>query len=432
MNFNSKVKTNFNGGDLTSDSGLLLYKEFDNKIGFSQVIKENLSFDDNINHRKHKNEDVILQRIYQNATGYHADSDANDLRYDNIFQTILNKDILASQSNISRVNTKSNKENMKQLQKANYNLLDKTHNFKPPEEIIFDLDSTNCETYGDQYGSAYNYHYGANGYHPLLMFDGATGDLIKAKLRAGNVYTSRKAVRFVGPVFKKYSKRFKEIPLYLRGDSGFAKPGIYKIAEEHDILYTIRLKANAKLYDLAQPLEEKLIQKTQDNLYEKQVVYGQLNYKAVSWNKERKVIVKVEKPIGELTYNYSFIVANIKSWSTSEIVNFYCQRGTMENFIKDGKNGFAFAKMSSSKYWANANKLQQMLLAYNLNNWMRRLCFPESNKSDRIRTIRTKLIKIAGKIVKTGRYIYYKLASSCPNKKLFFRVLSNIQNLEFA
>ena len=432
MNFNSKVKTNFNGGDLTSDSGLLLYKEFDNEIGFSQVIKESLSFDDNIDHRIHKNKDVILQRIYQNAAGYHADSDANDLRYDNIFQTVLNKDVLASQSTISRVNTKSNKENMKQLQKANYKLLDKIHNFKPPEEIIFDLDSTNCETYGDQYGSAYNYHYGANGYHPLLMFDGITGDLIKAKLRAGNVYTSRKAVRFVGPVFKKYSKRFKEIPLYLRGDSGFAKPGIYKIAEEHDILYTIRLKANARLYDLAQSLEEKLIQKTQDNLYEKQVIYGQLNYKAVSWNKERKVIVKIEKPIGELTYNYTFIVTNIKSWSVSEIVHFYCQRGSMENFIKEGKNGFAFGKMSSSNYWTNANKLQQMLLAYNLNNWMRRLCFPESNKSDRIRTIRTKLIKIAGKIVKTGRYIYYKLASGCPNKKLFFRVLSNIQNLEFA
>ncbi|MCF8009140.1 MAG: transposase, partial [Halanaerobiales bacterium] len=108
MNFNSNLKLNFDGGNLTSDSGLLLYKEFDNEIGFSQVIKESLSFDDNIDHRIHKNEDVILQRIYQNAAGYHADSDANDLRYDNIFQTVLNKDILASQSTISRVNTKSN------------------------------------------------------------------------------------------------------------------------------------------------------------------------------------------------------------------------------------------------------------------------------------------------------------------------------------
>jgi len=104
----------------------------------------------------------------------------------------------------------------------------------------------------------------------------------------------------------------------------------------------------------------------------------------------------------------------------------------LENFITEGKNGFAFGKMSSSKYEANANKLQQMMLAYNLNNWLRRLCFPEHNKSDRIETIRTKLIKIAARIVKTGRYIYYKLAEGCPNKKLFFRVLDNIQNLKFS
>jgi len=432
MNFKSNLKLNFDGGNLTSDSGLLLYKEFDNKIGFNQEIKENLSLNDSVNHRNHENEDVILQRIYQNAAGYHADNDANDLRHDTTFQIVLDKKTLASQPTISRVNNKVNKENMKQLQRANFNLLDKIHTLSPPKEIIFDLDSTNCQTYGQQYGAAYNYHYGANGFHPLLMFDGVTGDLIKAKLRAGNVYTSRKAVKFIGPVFKKYSKKFRKIPLYLRADSGFAKPGIYRISEEHNIFYTIRLKANAKLYELANPFEEKLAQKMQGKLHEKQVVYGQFNYKAGSWKKERKVIVKIEKPKGQLTYNYIFIVTNIKNWPARKIVKFYCQRGTMENFIKEGKNGFAFGKMSSSEYWANANKLQQMVLAYNLNNWMRRLCFPIQNQSDRIRTIRTKLIKIAGRIVKTGRYIYYKLASSCPNKKLFFRVLTNIQKLEFA
>ncbi|MBS3812172.1 MAG: transposase [Halanaerobiales bacterium] len=206
-----------------------------------------------------------------------------------------------------------------------------------------------------------------------MMFDGVTGDLIKAKLKAGNVYTSRKAVRFVGPIFKKYNKKFREIPLYLRVDSGFAKPGIYEISEEHRILNVIRLKANAKLYGLAKPFEDKLSQKAQDNLYEKQVIYGQFNYKAGSWKKERKVIVKIEKTKGELTYNYTFIVTNLKKWSPSKIINFYCQRGTMENFIKEGKNGFAFGKMSSSEYWVNDNKLQQMVLAYNLNNWMRHL-----------------------------------------------------------
>lgn len=432
--FNSKLKINFKGGNLTSDSGLLLYKEFDNKIGFSQEIRNTVTIEDDVNHRKHENEDVIIQRIYQNAAGYHADDDADDLRLDTTYQLILEKETLASQPTISRLNTKVNSKHVNQLQTANFNLLDKIYSLESPERIIFDIDSTNSDTYGEQNGSAYNSHYSANGYHPLLMFDGVTGDAIKAELRAGNVYTSRKAVSFVGPVFKSYNKKYKNVPFFLRGDSGFAKPGLYKISEEHNIFYAIRLKANANLYKLAKPLEEKLSQNCKDNAYKKHVIYGEINYKAGSWDKSRRVIVKIEKQKGKLKncFTHTFIVTNIIGSKPKAIVKFYCQRGTMENFIKEGKNGFAFGKMSSTKYWANAYKLQQMLLAYNLNNWMRRLCFSKYYKSDRIGTIRTRLIKIAAKIVKTGRYIYYKLASSCPNKKLFFKVLENIQKLEFA
>ena len=432
MNFKSRIKLNFDGGNLTSDSGMLLYKQFDEKMGFSKEIRNSLNIKDDVNHRKHENEDVIMQRIYQNAAGYHADDDADDLRSDSVFQEILEKDDLASQPTISRVNNKVNKNTMKQLQTANFNLLDKVYASKPPEKIIFDLDSTNSETYGDQYGAAYNTHYGADGYHPLLMYDGNTGDLIKAELRSGNVYTSRQSVRFVGPLFKKYSKKFKNIPLYFRADSGFAMPGLYNISEEHDIFYTIRLKANSKLYDLAQPFTEKLAKKFKDNQYKKHVIYGEFEYQAQSWNKKRRVIVKIKKPKGKLTYEYTFIVTNINNWSPKKVFKFYCQRGTMENFIKEGKNGFAFGKMSSTEYWANANKLQQMVLAYNLNNWMRRLCFPGTTKSYRIETIRNRIIKIAARIVNRSKYAFYKLASSCPYKKLFYTIYENIQKLEFA
>ena len=102
MNFKSNLKINFNGGNLTSDSGMLLFKEFDNMIGFSQKISEIVNVSDNINHRQHENIEVILQRIYQNTAGYHADDDADDLRFDPVFNTILNKEVLASQPTISR------------------------------------------------------------------------------------------------------------------------------------------------------------------------------------------------------------------------------------------------------------------------------------------------------------------------------------------
>ncbi|MFW5895625.1 MAG: IS1380 family transposase [archaeon] len=433
LDFNSNLNINFDGGNLTSDAGMLLYKEFDEKIGFSKTIKNTLKIEDNIDHKKHENADVILQRIYQNAAGYHTDLCANELREDSVFQDILQKDILASQPTISRVNTKANPDNMKQLQQANFILQNKIYDYQTPvDKIIFDLDSTNCETYGQQYGSAYNHHYGDDGYHPQVLFNGRTGDLLKAELRSGNVYTSRQTKRFIGPVFKYYNKNFKTVPLYFRADSGFAKPGLYQLAEEHNISYTIRLKANAKLYEKAETIEARLLDKCQDNLYDKKEIFAKFTYQAQSWDKSRQVIVKAEKPKGEITVQFSFIVTNITAWEPKAIFEFYCQRSTMENFIKEAKHGFALGRMSSTEYWANACKLQQMVLAYNLNNWLRRLCFPESHKSDRIFTIRTKIVKIAARIIKTGRYFYYQLASSFPYKELFMNILNNIQKLEFA
>jgi len=433
LDFNSYLKVNFEGGNLTSDAGMLLYKEFDEKIGFGKTIKNNLNIEDDINHKQHENEDVILQRIYQNAAGYHADLCANELREDSVFLDILQKETLASQPTISRVNTKANLDNMKQLQQANFILQDKIYDYQTPEDkIIFDLDSTSCETYGQQQGSAYNHHYGNDGYHPQVLFDGNTGDLLKAELRSGNVYTSRQTKRFVGPVFKHYNKKFKSVPLYFRADSGFAKPGLYRLAEEHNVSYTIRLKANAKLYKKAKAIETKLLDRCGDNLYDKKEIFARFTYQAQSWAKSRQVIVKAKKPEEQMTVQFSFIVTNIAAWDPKKIFEFYCQRSTMENFIKEAKHGFALGKMSSTQYWANASKLQQMVLAYNLNNWLRRICFPESHQSDRIFTIRTKIVKIAARIVKTGRYLYYQLASSCPHKKLFMNILHNIQKLEFA
>ncbi len=97
-------------------------------------------------------------------------------------------------------------------------------------------------------------------------------------MHAGNVYTSRGVVSFVGPVYKWYKKRFKNIPIYERGDSGFALPKLYELNEEKEILYTIRLKANNRLYELVKPIEKKLDKKCEKDGYDYQVVYGEFNY----------------------------------------------------------------------------------------------------------------------------------------------------------
>ncbi len=430
LNFNKMIKVNFNGGDLSSDSGLLLIKEFDERIGFSRLIKDTLNINDPVNHTKHKNHDVLIQKIYLNIAGYHADDHADDLKNDPVFTTILNKEKLASQPTISRLNTKLNQDSLKQLQKTNETLLDRVSQIEPVEQIIFDLDSTNFATYGHQYGSAYNAHYQADGYHPLFLFDGLTGDCLKAELRSGNVYTSRQVVRFIGPVLKKYDKQYPWVSTYLRGDSGFAVPKLYEIAEEFDVKYVIRLKANATLYKLAEEFEEELSAKCKSNIVDYQVVYDEFDYQAASWDKPRRVVVKIEKPANQIVFNHTFIVTNT-DFAPINAVKFYCNRGTMENFIKEGKNGFAFDTMSSTDFLANANKLQLMVLTYNLVNWFRRLCLPENMKGNRIETLRLKILKIAGKIVSTARYLKFKLCSSCLYQKAFWQTLLRIEQLPY-
>lgn len=204
LHFNKSLKINFDGGDLTNDAGLLLYREFDAKVGLSQLIQSLVHLDDPVNHHLHSNDSVVMQKIYQHVAGYHADDHADTLRYDPALTTILDKEALASQPTMSRVNQLFDNDVMKQLQQVNETLNERYQLIAPPENIVLDLDSTNSATYGNQHGSAYNTHYGENGYHPMLMFDGLTGDCLQAELRAGSVYTSRQVVRFLGPTLTKY------------------------------------------------------------------------------------------------------------------------------------------------------------------------------------------------------------------------------------
>lgn len=427
MNFNKSIKVNFDGGDLTSDAGILLYKEFDVSIGLSQAINKTVHIKDQKSHHTHQNNEMIMQKIYQQTAGYFADDHADDLKYDPAFTTIMDKEELGSQPTISRVNQKFDKDTMKQLQQVNQTVTDRYYELKAPEIIILDVDSTNSATYGDQCGSAYNPHYGENGYHPILMFDGVTGDCLKAALRSGNVYTSRQVVAFVGPELKRLRKKFPNIKIILRGDSGFASPELYKICEEHGVDFVIRLKSNKRLQAISEEFITEYAAKN-DITKGHHVFYKECTYQAGTWNKSRKVAIKMEKPEGQLLFIPTFIVNTLED-KPKHTVPFYAKRGTMENYIKEGKLGFAFGKMDSSKFEVNAAKLQIAVLAYNFHNGLRRFCMPKKMKKHQIQTIRLRLIKIAGKISRSGRYISFKLASSSLYKKEFFSTLRRIQQL---
>ena len=426
---NKKIKINFNGGDLSSDGGLLLIKEFAAKIGLVKLVKQLFKTNDHTNCRIHTDSDNLMQMLYQIIAAYFEDDCADELTNDPVMTAILEKDSLASQPTLSRFWNRMDEDTLAQLDMINDRMRELIYSIKAPEHMLFDLDSTLLNTYGTQEGEGFNYHYQAHGYHPLLCYDGLTGDLLKAELRNGTQYCSKGAALFMIPLLQEYRTKHPELPLYLRGDSGFASPDLYEACENNDCKYAIRLKQNQMLVQYAADADEALYRATLHNQTDYAVEYGEFMYQAGSWSHPRRVVFKIEKPYNQFVHLYTFVVTTMES-KPYQVVQFYCGRGKMENFIKEGKSGFDFSSVSSHTKVVNANRLQVHALAYNLFNWFRRLALCASMRKQRIGTIRLKLLKIAAKAVHTARYIVFKLCSSCPYKQEFYETLSNIWKLQ--
>ena len=422
---NRQIKINFDGDNLSSDAGLLLIKEFAAKIGFTTLIEKKFKTNDK-SVRFHKDYENLLQMIYQVISAYFQDDCADELTLDPVFNAVLNKENLASQPTLSRFFNRMDEDTLMQFDDIDKNLRDIIYSIKRPEHVLLDLDSTLFDTYGRQEGEGFNFHYQAHGYHPLLCYDGLTGDLLKAELRNGTLHCSNGADKFMESIFQEYLER--NIKTYLRGDSGFSSPKLYETCEKNGCSYAIRLKQNASLIALASDKDKDLYKVTQKDQISYAVTYGEFMYQAGSWKYPRRVVFKIEKPYGQLTHMYTFIVTNM-DMEPYQIIQFYCGRGKMENFIKESKRGFDFTAVSSRSKVVNANRMRIHILAYNLFNWFRRLVLPVNMRKQQVDTIRLKLIKIAARAIHSARSITFKLCSSCPYKKEFYRTLENIHQL---
>ena len=390
---NKQFKLNFNGGELSSDGGLLMIKEFISALGLERIIKDTFKTTDTAIHRDHKDHENLLQMIYQIFGTYYEDNCADEIRKDPVLSAILGKQALASQPTISRFFNRMDDVTLRQFDALMRELRKTVYSVELPEYVLFDIDSTLLPTYGNQEDEGFNYHYQAHGYHPKMCFDGLTGDLLRAALYDGTDYCSKDSAEFMKPLISEYKKNYPSIQRFARADSGFATPELYDLFEDND------------------------------------VTYGEFMYKAASWRHERRVIFKIEKPTNQFTFMYTFVVTNMEL-EPYQVISYYCNRGRMENFIGECKDGFDFASVSSKSKVVNANRLQLHTLVYNIFNLFRRLVLPEEMRKHLIDTVRLKLLKVATKIVHSGRYIKFNLCSSCPYKDEVSQVFENIWQLK--
>ena len=321
---NRQIKINFDEGDLSSDAGLLLIKEFVSKLDIDKLFSRSFKTNDSASFRYHTDKENLLQIIYMIIAGYFEDDASDELTNDPVFKAVLNKDALASQPTVSRFFNRMDEDTLNQFLTIGRILRKRVYSIQMPQAVILDLDSTLLDAYGKQEGRAFNFHYRSNGYHPLVCYDGMTGDLIKIQLRDGTQYSCTGVVDFLQLILDEYLNDYPTIQILLRGDSGFATPDLYKQCEENGTSYVIRLKENGILREKASHLVDELDEITRNNKVDYAVVYGEFMYKAGPWPYERRVVCKVEKPENQMVYMYTFVVTNMDS-SPEYLIKFYCK-----------------------------------------------------------------------------------------------------------
>ena len=225
---------------------------------------------------------------------YSTDDEADHLAHDPMLTLLLDKKRLASQPTLSRFASRLDEESLVQLEDRNKWLLKRAYDVAPPKNLILDLDTTLLPAYGTQEGNEYVPHYNAEGFQPIAVFDGLTGNLIRAELRKGSMYGGKNVDEFMSPVLETYDRDYPEANVLVRGDSGFAMPRLYELVEGYDYKYVIRLKHNQRLAAAVQDVADDLAAEAARSDKKYLVRYGDFYYKANSWSKARRVVFKME------------------------------------------------------------------------------------------------------------------------------------------
>ncbi len=427
LSFNASLKVGFQGSRVTSDGGLLLVRELDERLGFGELIAQHLT-DFRGKNTQLGFADLLRQSVYSRLAGYEDLNDAERLCQDPTFRLIGSERIwdrgAALTSRLQSFETEMLAEgtNFAGLARLSRELVGKAEGISSPSRTVLDMNSTEIPVYGEQEQSAYNGHFESTCYHPLLLFN-RDGDCLAVKLRSGNVHSAEGWEELLLSEIERQQKMGKEV--VFRADAAFAKPEIYEALESRGVKYAIRIAANENLErDVAELLPRPVGRPS----YKPIVWYKGFLYKAASWTTARRVVAKVEHHAGELFPRIGFIVTNLETPSRA-VVRFYNKRGTAEQWIKEGKQAVKMTRLSCHRFRSNEVRLWLSVIAYNLGNLWRRLVLPSGISDWSLTSLQQRLVKTGGRLVKHARYYWLLLAESHLTRRLFGSMLRRMEAL---
>ena len=311
LQFNPQIRLELHGAIITSDAGLLAFRELDDALDLTPIASDYLQESRTGRNIRHHLIPLIRQSIYSRLAGYDDTNDAQRLAQDPAMRVIVgwqgSDRNAASTSEMGRFETETltQEDNLKGLALMNPRWVAGAMAHTPHRRVILDMDSSESPVHGQQEGAAYNGHFECVCYHPLFLFN-QFGDCEGATLRPGNVHSADGWQELLEPVVKGYQK--KGLRLLFRGDAAFAKPELYEYLEQGKIGYAIRLPANQVIQEQIQPLLER---PTEWPSREPIVSCHDFAYQAQSWHLPRRVVAKVEWHQGELFPRVGFIVTNL-------------------------------------------------------------------------------------------------------------------------
>jgi hypothetical protein len=435
---------NFDGGEITSDAGVLLLGRVESR---RRIVERFAScFDDyreasRVDHDVHQ---IVGQRVFGLALGYEDVNDHDALRFEPLLATLLGKSdacgserrraahrgaALAAPSTIHRLELShpgvADGDRYRRIALDQgaaddlfVDLFIEAHE-KAPKEIVLDLDATDDRVHGTQIGRHFHGHYDGYCFLPLYIFCG--DHLLCARLRTADKDASAGSERELERIVTRIRAAWPKTRIFVRADSGFCRAPLLAWLESKGLDFAIGMARNARLEQLAaEGLEEARRRHVSSGDPERS--FRDLSYKTrTSWKEKRRVVAKCEWTNGKA--NPRFVVTSL---AASEIAaqelyeKLYCARGEMENRIKEQQLDLFADRTSCHVFRGNQVRLYMSSMAYVLMSELRRIGLRGSELARaQCGTIRMKLFKIGARVRVTVRRVWVSMSQSCPNRAVF-------------
>jgi Transposase DDE domain group 1 len=449
-----KVIAKFDGGNITSDAGILLLREVEKRTGWIAGLAKCFSDYRDARWIEHTVEELLAQRLYGMCLGYEDLNDHDQLRTDPLLAVAVNKADplgLDRRQESDRGKALAGKSTLNRLELSKREGPDKYHKIVPhedqidrwmvnsfihahervPDEIVLDLDATDDLIHGNQEGRFFHGYYGNYCYLPLYIFSGE--HLLCARLRRSNIDGAEGAVEELTRIVGQIRQAWPQVQIIVRADSGFCRDDLMSWCEDEKnrVDYVFGLAKNERLKK--EIVEELKQAETQFQQTQKPArVFKDFRYQTLSsWSRERRVIGKAEYM--EKGANPRFVVTSLsleRMDARTLYEEFYCARGDMENRIKEQQLDMFADRTSAGTMRANQLRLYLSSAAYILMHALRRLGLKETDLAHaQCQTIRLKLLKIGAQIRVTVRKIWISLAEGYPYVNIFAAVFRNLQAL---